>query len=74
VQVAQSDVPRLLSVEEQVEGQEESEHQDRAELHERTDHRRGLLGQPALDLLGDLVQRRGDIDGHVGGGDSALSR
>ena len=40
----QSDVPGLVPVEEQIEGQEEAEHDDGPGLDQGIDDRRGLLG------------------------------
>ena len=48
------DVPGLVPVEKQIEGQEEPEHHDGPGFDERIDDRRRLLRQPSLDLLDDL--------------------
>ena len=63
----QADIPGLVPVEEEIEGQEEAEHDDGPDLDQRVDDRRGLLGQPTLDLLDDAVQRRGRVGGQVRG-------
>ena len=65
----ESEIPCLFAVKKQVEGQEEAEHHDGPGFDEGIEDRRGLLGQPRLDLLDNPVQRHGRIGGQVRGGE-----